>query len=206
MKKETLVCILILFSGCISQGPVCNKPYIQVGNDCCLDSVGNGICDKDRPIATTVPSTIKTTTSTTTTSTITLPQITTPSIQRQPEVVILKDEYFRTVVYDSGSQLNGVQTFEVYDNDTSLSFGPNNEYILKASLEYNGPAYTITIYCDRKENFDTSLGGYSQTFLPGSKQPLGAVCNNPKVQVNVVNIKIWESHYKISYYWFYKTD
>ncbi len=32
-------------------GMVCNKPYIVVGNDCCLDKDGNSICDKDETTA-----------------------------------------------------------------------------------------------------------------------------------------------------------
>lgn len=31
----------------LPQQTVCNKPYILVGNDCCLDKDDNGICDKD---------------------------------------------------------------------------------------------------------------------------------------------------------------
>lgn len=42
--------LLLLFSGC-SKGPVCNEPYILVGNDCCLDRNGNDICDKDETAA-----------------------------------------------------------------------------------------------------------------------------------------------------------
>jgi len=44
---------LILSVGCISQNQppqetvTCNPPYIKVGNSCCLDQNGNGICDKD---------------------------------------------------------------------------------------------------------------------------------------------------------------
>jgi len=43
------VFILVLFvflSGCLGQ-PTCNKPYILVGTDCCLDSNNNSICDND---------------------------------------------------------------------------------------------------------------------------------------------------------------
>jgi hypothetical protein len=42
-----IAAVLVLLSGCINPGPVCNKPYIQVGTDCCLDRDGNRICDKD---------------------------------------------------------------------------------------------------------------------------------------------------------------
>ena len=30
--------------------PVCNEPYMLVGNDCCLDEDANRICDKDEPM------------------------------------------------------------------------------------------------------------------------------------------------------------
>ena len=42
---------MFLISSCDTQiqpeQTVCNKPYILVGNDCCLDKDGNSICDKD---------------------------------------------------------------------------------------------------------------------------------------------------------------
>jgi len=40
---------LIFISSCATQPKqtVCNKPYILVGNDCCLDKDDNSICDKD---------------------------------------------------------------------------------------------------------------------------------------------------------------
>jgi len=43
---------LFVFAGCTS-GPVCNKPYMWVGNDCCLDKNDNKICDKDETTTTT---------------------------------------------------------------------------------------------------------------------------------------------------------
>lgn len=46
----------VLISGCISeekQGIICNPPYIQVGNDCCLDQNNNSICDKDEMLGKT---------------------------------------------------------------------------------------------------------------------------------------------------------
>ena len=40
----------------------CNSPYIQVGNECCLDSNYNGICDRDeqytKPVALSTPTPI----------------------------------------------------------------------------------------------------------------------------------------------------
>jgi hypothetical protein len=40
---------LVFISGCLQTQPsfVCNKPYIQVGNQCCLDINENRICDSD---------------------------------------------------------------------------------------------------------------------------------------------------------------
>ena len=43
---------IIFISGCTQTGAVCNKPYILVGNSCCLDKNDNGICDSDETAAT----------------------------------------------------------------------------------------------------------------------------------------------------------
>jgi len=52
-KKIVLFSIfsLVLFSFLLTGCTTCNKPYIKVGNSCCLDNNGNGICDKDENIA-----------------------------------------------------------------------------------------------------------------------------------------------------------
>lgn len=55
MTRKIIIALLIIavfvLSGCkngITGGAVvCNKPYILVGNDCCLDKNDNNICDKD---------------------------------------------------------------------------------------------------------------------------------------------------------------
>lgn len=43
----------LLIAGCVSSPTgapvVCNKPYIIVGNECCLDQNNNSICDNDEP-------------------------------------------------------------------------------------------------------------------------------------------------------------
>jgi len=51
---------ILLIAGCINeekkeekQELTCNKPYIKVGNECCLDKDDNGICDKDETPAET---------------------------------------------------------------------------------------------------------------------------------------------------------
>jgi hypothetical protein len=48
-----LIMSVLVLSGCMSGGPVCNRPYIQVGYDCCLDENGDSICDSEKPITTT---------------------------------------------------------------------------------------------------------------------------------------------------------
>lgn len=64
MKNIILVLALLMLCSCVTQVPeqlipditeptttvptfVCNKPYIQVGSDCCLDENDNSICDTD---------------------------------------------------------------------------------------------------------------------------------------------------------------
>lgn len=53
MGKSDLVLLAFIFglfiflSGCLGEQPTCNKPYILVGTDCCLDANDNGICDSD---------------------------------------------------------------------------------------------------------------------------------------------------------------
>lgn len=45
MKFEIISIIIsvVIFSGCLQQ--TCNKPYILVGDECCLDENDNKICD-----------------------------------------------------------------------------------------------------------------------------------------------------------------
>jgi len=75
--------ILVLLSlGCVTPAPTCNKPYILVGNDCCLDRDDNSICDNDEsPTDTTSASetTIPTQTLATATTTESIPTILAPS-------------------------------------------------------------------------------------------------------------------------------
>ncbi len=45
-----MVFAVVLLSGCTqnqTQQSVCNRPYILVGTECCLDQNGNNVCDKD---------------------------------------------------------------------------------------------------------------------------------------------------------------
>jgi len=40
--------LFIVLSGCAQQVQItCNKPYILVGTECCLDKDDNSICDSD---------------------------------------------------------------------------------------------------------------------------------------------------------------
>ncbi|MBN1645327.1 hypothetical protein JW851_04830 [Candidatus Woesearchaeota archaeon] len=52
MKKLIILAsalAILLLVGCVPQEPsvVCNLPYTQVGNKCCMDLNSNGICDSD---------------------------------------------------------------------------------------------------------------------------------------------------------------
>lgn len=44
----SMICLLLI-SGC-SQEIACNKPYIKIGSECCLDSDDNTVCDKDEQV------------------------------------------------------------------------------------------------------------------------------------------------------------
>ncbi|HLC61223.1 MAG TPA: hypothetical protein VJJ52_07390 [Candidatus Nanoarchaeia archaeon] len=50
-NTKKFLLFLVILSGIIlvscTSKPVCNKPYILVGNECCLDKDSNNICDKD---------------------------------------------------------------------------------------------------------------------------------------------------------------
>ena len=52
---------VVVMSGCIKEQVTCNKPYIKVGTECCLDQNDNEICDKDEVVTTTIISTTATT-------------------------------------------------------------------------------------------------------------------------------------------------
>ncbi len=55
MKKLVVVALLLLVCGCIGEEKiVCNKPYIHVGSNCCLDINDNMICDIDEATTTTI--------------------------------------------------------------------------------------------------------------------------------------------------------
>jgi hypothetical protein len=70
---------MLLLAGCVTQGPVCNNPYIPVGKDCCLDKDDNGVCDKDEAGTPTSTTAAPTAASTSTTLTVPTTQATVPS-------------------------------------------------------------------------------------------------------------------------------
>jgi len=74
IPSAVIIAYCVVFSGCVNLGQdsldngandiVCNPPYLRIGDSCCLDKDGNGICDKDEQSTTT---TLKPMVSTTTT-------------------------------------------------------------------------------------------------------------------------------------------
>jgi hypothetical protein len=64
MKRLIILLVLmgiVATSGCIQQ-VTCNKPYIKVGKECCLDINDNAICDRDEKISSTTTTEVTTTT------------------------------------------------------------------------------------------------------------------------------------------------
>jgi len=58
MRKAAVLALVLLASGCLCcgglpigksspEGVQCESPYIQVGGGCCIDTDGNGVCDRD---------------------------------------------------------------------------------------------------------------------------------------------------------------
>lgn len=56
-KLLFLLVLIVFLVGCttgqVTKIPVCNKPYILIGYECCLDKNDNSICDKDENIQST---------------------------------------------------------------------------------------------------------------------------------------------------------
>ncbi len=118
MKKTMLLAFAIIavatsivMAAYIMQ-PYCNKPYIQVGRDCCLDENNDRICDKDKPITTT---TLSTTTTTTTTTTITI-QVVETTVTTNPPTTITTTTSPTTTI-----EKTTTTTLSTYDFDTILS-------------------------------------------------------------------------------------
>lgn len=40
------IILITLFSGCLGQNG-CSSPYVKIGDSCCVDGDGNGVCDRD---------------------------------------------------------------------------------------------------------------------------------------------------------------
>ena len=60
--------LLVLICGCISTEPTCKSPYIEYQKgSCCIDANGNGICDTDEAVTTTMATTVGPSYGTTTT-------------------------------------------------------------------------------------------------------------------------------------------
>jgi len=67
MKARLLLVVAVMsVLGCLGAQTAkepfkCERPYLQVGTDCCLDKNFNNICDKDEPEPTTTTTTVATT-------------------------------------------------------------------------------------------------------------------------------------------------
>ncbi|MFZ2455030.1 MAG: hypothetical protein WAX07_00930 [Candidatus Altiarchaeia archaeon] len=74
------IILINLFSGCLGQNDGCSDPYVKIGDSCCVDGDGNGVCDKEEAPTTTKEDTTTTLaaigTSTTLAPTTTLPETT----------------------------------------------------------------------------------------------------------------------------------
>jgi hypothetical protein len=46
-----LLIVLIIYLGMTQKQAVCNPPYIPHGNECCIDTNRDSLCDKDQPEA-----------------------------------------------------------------------------------------------------------------------------------------------------------
>ena len=63
------IILITLFSGCLGQNSGCSDPYVKIGDSCCVDGDGNGVCDKAETQTTTTEKSTTTIRSTTTTTT-----------------------------------------------------------------------------------------------------------------------------------------
>lgn len=103
-----LVLGVVLISGCTQkqEAPVmtnlgCNRPYIKVGNDCCLDEDGDSICDRDKPVT----SSSSTLTATTTTSIVTTSTSTIKSTTTSTSIIVTTT----TVVYPVSTRMSHIE-------------------------------------------------------------------------------------------------
>lgn len=130
-----IIAVLALFPACLQQGPACNKPYILVGNDCCLDKNGNNICDKyeatlpttvpetttsvtvpETTVPTTIPETTVPETTVPTTTPVTVPETTVPVTIPETTISSRQRRYMSLSI--SGNQVNRQVTILVKDKET----------------------------------------------------------------------------------------
>lgn len=165
------VLAVILVSGCITQNPlVCNKPYILVGNSCCLDSNGNSVCDKDEVTTTTAQ--------VTTTTTLQLPK--TQFSDQEILDVVYSDykvpEGFYKDVLEKGEKISDIVYYErILINNKWVFYCTNNFYeakqlVEKSINEYNqGGHPRILLETTENEKFFEFKTIENQTKLPDNK-------------------------------------
>lgn len=163
MKRLFVVLLMIImFCGCVSQTPTCNKPYILVGNGCCLDNDNNNVCDNDEATKTTIEvttTTIATTTTTSITSTTTITtstSSTSTTIQETPGYKTYNDEkYGLTFLYPDSwvedDTVEGIPTFNILDENENILGSVNfviskNTYSLKNLSQNDVQNYLDSYY------------------------------------------------------------
>ncbi len=95
MKKLAfLITLLILIlAACSAQKSfLCNKPYMQIGSECCLDANDNKICDKDETLVKQAPE-----------------NTSAPAANNEPKQVFSVGAYYGDA---NGSKISGVDTYE----------------------------------------------------------------------------------------------
>ena len=103
VAKAYALLAAIAFLGCLSPAPACERPYSAVDGVCCLDSGGDGVCDRIAAPTTQEPASSSTITSTSTTS----PSTTTASRAEATatSTTVLKPAC--AVSSDCGAEVNG---------------------------------------------------------------------------------------------------
>ncbi len=185
MKKVYLIVGLMLaaaMSGCIEElakkddkkGIVCDPPYMRLGDKCCLDSDGNGICDKDEAADTTRPTTTSArpqTTAQATTSTIAqgatgaLPSVTTttsgPTTTTAPSKLKIKEISLRG---KAQADIDPVLSNGLILMPTSLGAKGILEVIDESSMTHKG---TVSLSADLVSGLDiVPIPGSSKAIIP----------------------------------------
>jgi len=103
-----LLGVVLLVSGCLCCGgtdfggltsngsQTCEAPYIQVGDSCCLDNDGNGICDDEETTDTTLSADDTLVTETTETTETTLPDEVDTDTTESPTTTVQSTSYAST--------------------------------------------------------------------------------------------------------------